>query len=111
MKLPFYHIQPTTPAPSHQHTSPPRLAERKVDSLRRPAPELLRLLRLRPPAYDVVLVLDRHALGHVVDLVDADEAGGELEHVVPEGDDDELGVLGALLDVVGDDGHLCVVAC
>ena len=87
------------------------------------APQLLLLLLLRPPstpstrtgsgpsgpsAVDIVLILDRDALGHVVDLVDADEAGGELEHVVAEGDDDELGVFGAFFDVVRDDGDLCV---
>lgn len=43
---------------------------------------LLTLLMGRTTADDVVLVFDRHALGHVVDLVDTDEAGGELKHVV-----------------------------
>ena len=43
----------------------------------------------------------------MADLVDADEAVGELKHVVAERDDDKLGVLGALLDVVGYDGDLC----
>lgn len=57
-------------------------------------------------AVDEVLVLDGDALGHVVDLVDADQAGRKLEHVVAQRDDDELGVLGTLLDVVGHDGHL-----
>lgn len=89
------------------NTSSPRLTKREIDSLRRAATELLHLLRLRPPADDVVAVLDRDALGHVVDLVHADQPGRQLEHVVSEGDDDELGVLGALLDVVGDDGDLC----
>ena len=32
-----------------------------------------------------------------------------VEHVVAEGDDDELGVLGALLDVVGHDRHVLEV--
>jgi hypothetical protein len=62
---------------------------------------------------NVVLVLDGDALGHVVDLVHADQAGCQLEHVVAQGDDDELGVLGALLDVVCDDGDLvffCLVS-
>lgn len=66
---------------------------------------VLALLGLAPP-HNIIAVLDRHALGHVVDLVHADEAGGELKHVVAQGDDDELGVLGALFDVVGHDGHL-----
>lgn len=55
---------------------------------------------------DEVLVLDGDALGHMVDLVDTNKAGCQLEHVVAERDDDELGVLGALLDVVGHDGDL-----
>lgn len=45
----------------------------------------------------------------MIDLVHADQPGRQLEHVVSEGDDDELGVLGPLLNVVGDDGDLCVV--
>ncbi len=57
---------------------------------------------------NIIAVLDRHTLGHVVDLVHADEARGELKHVVAQGDDDELGVFGAFFDVVRDDGDLCV---
>jgi hypothetical protein len=45
----------------------------------------------------------------VADLVDADEARGELKHVVAQGDDDELGVFGAFFDVVCYDGDLCGV--
>lgn len=69
------------------------------------ATPLLALLALAPPD-NIIAVLDGHALCHVVDLVHAHEASGELKHVVAQGDDDELGVLGALFDVVGHDGHL-----
>ena len=37
----------------------------------------------------------------MVDFVDTDETGSKLEHVVAQGDDDELGVLCALFDVGG----------
>lgn len=43
------------------------------------------------------LGVDAHALGGVVGLVDPDEAISDLKHVVPQGDDDELGVLCLLL--------------
>lgn len=39
------------------------------------------------------LGVDPNALGGVVSLVDADEAIGDLKHVVPQRDDDELSVL------------------
>lgn len=42
----------------------------------------------------------------MINLIDTDQPGRELEHVVPEGNDDELGVLGAFFDVGGDDGDL-----
>ena len=53
--------------------------------------------------------VDRHRLGAVVCLVDANEPVGQLEHVVTKGDDDELGILGPLLDVVGDDADVLEV--
>ena len=49
------------------------------------------------------------ALGAVVSLVDPHQSVGQLEHVGPQGDDDELGVLGPLLDVVGHYGHVLEV--
>jgi hypothetical protein len=58
------------------------------------------------PASDVVPIFNRHALGHVIDLVHANESGRELEHVVTQGDNDELGVLGAFLDIARYDGDL-----
>ena len=56
-----------------------------------------------PAQREVIAVLDRDALGHVVDFVDADEPLGEFKHVVAQADDDELRVLGAFLDVARDD--------
>lgn len=41
--------------------------------------------------------IDSHALGGVVSFVDADETISDLKHVVPQGDDNELSVLGLLL--------------
>lgn len=41
--------------------------------------------------------VDGHVLGGVVRLIDADEPVGHLKHVVSQGDDDELSVLGLLL--------------
>lgn len=42
----------------------------------------------------------------MIHLVDADQSGRELEHVVAQGDDYELGVFGALLDIACYDGDL-----
>lgn len=82
----------------------PRLAQRKIDSLGRSNSQLLLLLLGRWPSADnVILVLNRHTLGHVADLVHADQPCGEFEHVVPKGDDNELSVLRPFLDVIGDD--------
>ena len=67
------------------------------------------LLALRPG--NVIFVLDRHTLGHVVDLVHAHQSRRELKHVVSEGNDDELGVLGSLLDVICHNGHLYERIC
>lgn len=43
------------------------------------------------------LGVDSHTLGGVVRLVNADEPVGDLKHVVPQRDDDELSVLRLLL--------------
>lgn len=43
------------------------------------------------------LGVDSNTLGGVVSFVDADETISDLKHVVPQGDDDELSVLGLLL--------------
>lgn len=42
--------------------------------------------------------VDAHALGGVVGFVDANEAIGNLKHVVPQRDNDELSVLGLFLE-------------
>jgi hypothetical protein len=67
---------------------------------------LLLLLLLLTRAIDVVLVLDGDTLGHVVDLVHADEACCELKHIVAQRNDNELGVLGTLLDIIRNNGDL-----
>lgn len=41
--------------------------------------------------------VDGHILGGVVSLVDANETVGHFKHVVPQGDDDELSILGLFL--------------
>lgn len=43
------------------------------------------------------LGVDGATLGGVVRLVDANQAVGNFKHVVPQRDDNELGVLGLLL--------------
>lgn len=64
------------------------------------------------PSHDEVLVLNCDALCHMVHLVHADQARSKLKHVVSERDDNKLGVLGALLDVVCDNRHLMrVISC
>jgi len=35
----------------------------------------------------------------MVDFIHAHEPGGQLEHIVSEGDDDKLSILGALFDI------------
>lgn len=45
--------------------------------------------------------VDSHAFGGVVSFVDADQTVSNLKHVVPQGDDDELSVLGLLLERAG----------
>lgn len=58
--------------------------------------------------------VDGHRLGGVVSLVDADQAVCQLKHIVAQADDDKLGVLGALLDVVRHNGHIlevCTTPC
>lgn len=55
---------------------------------------------------NVVPILDGDTLGHVIDLVDTNKTSGELEHVVPQGNDDKLGVLGSFLDVIRYDRNL-----
>ena len=42
----------------------------------------------------------------MINLVHADQPGRQLEHVVPEGNDNELRVLGAFFDVGCHDGNL-----
>lgn len=59
---------------------------------------------------NVISILNRDALGHMIHLVHAHEPAGELKHVVAEGDDDELCVLGAFFDVGGYDGDLLSVS-
>ena len=58
---------------------------------------------------DQLTVVDRDRLSRVARLVDADEPVRELKHVGPERDDDELGRLCPLADVVGDDADVAEV--
>jgi hypothetical protein len=59
-----------------------------------------RLLTLKG---QVVTILDRDGLGHVVNFVDADETLGKLKHVVAQRDDNKLRVFRPLFDVSGYD--------
>lgn len=55
---------------------------------------------------DVIPILNRYALRHVVHLIHAHESARQLKHVVPQGDNDKLCVLGALFNVRCHDGDL-----
>ena len=44
----------------------------------------------------------------MINFIHADEAGSKFKHVIPEGNNDELGVLGAFFDIIGDDGDLYI---
>ncbi|KZF21894.1 hypothetical protein L228DRAFT_162366 [Xylona heveae TC161] len=55
---------------------------------------------------NIITILNGNALGHVINFIHADEARRELEHVVAERNDDELGVFGAFFDVTCHDGDL-----
>lgn len=48
---------------------------------------------------NVILIFYRHTLRHMVDLVYSNQSTRELEHVVPQRDDDKLCVFGSFLDV------------
>jgi hypothetical protein len=59
---------------------------------------ILGQLRLSPQR-QIIPILHRDALSHVVDFIDAHKPLGEFKHVVPQTDDDELGVFGAFFDI------------
>jgi len=61
------------------------------------------------PARDVISILNGNTLGHVIHLVNADQARGKFKHVVPQTNHDELGIARALLDVAGDDADIAKV--
>ena len=48
---------------------------------------------------NVILILHRNALGHMIDLVDPYQPFRKLKHVISQTDDDELRILRPLLDV------------
>eukprot|EP00428_Durinskia_dybowskii_P065473 CAMPEP_0170384264 /NCGR_PEP_ID=MMETSP0117_2-20130122/15907_1 /TAXON_ID=400756 /ORGANISM="Durinskia baltica, Strain CSIRO CS-38" /LENGTH=213 /DNA_ID=CAMNT_0010640005 /DNA_START=219 /DNA_END=860 /DNA_ORIENTATION=- len=50
--------------------------------------------------------VDGNGLRDVLRLVDPHKEVRQLEHVIPQGDDDELGILRSLFDVVCDDGDV-----
>lgn len=60
---------------------------------------------------DIIPILDRHRLGHVIDFVNTNQSGRELEHVISQRNDNELGVLSAFFDVGGYDGDLFQFSC
>lgn len=53
-----------------------------------------------------IAIVDTDCLCAVVGLVDSDQARSQLEHVVSKRNDDELRLLCAVLDVIGDDGDI-----
>lgn len=103
-------------AKSHGHIEPENKIKRhenapKASALTSPCrlTSLPRTLRhnttpLAPP--DVIPILNRDALGHMVDLVNTHQPRRQLKHVVAQRDDNELGIARALLDVGSDNGDL-----
>ena len=53
-----------------------------------------------------IAIVDTDGLCAVVGLVDPDQPRRQLEHVVSERDDDELSLLRAVFDVIGDNGDI-----
>ena len=53
--------------------------------------------------------INRDTLGALVRLVDSNQSVRKLKHIVAQADDDELGILGSLLDIVGHDGDVAKV--
>jgi hypothetical protein len=51
---------------------------------------------------NVILVLHRNALSHMIDLVDPYQPFRKLKHIISQTDDDELRILRPLLDVRSD---------
>ena len=42
----------------------------------------------------------------MIDLVNANQTGCQLEHIVPQGNDDKLRILGSLFDITSNNRHL-----
>lgn len=63
-------------------------------------------IQLRSGSNNKLSWIDCHALGCIVCFVDPNKPVRQLEHVVPQADDDELRVLGSLLDVVCHNGDV-----
>lgn len=66
----------------------------------------LPLLLSLPSHRKIIPVLHRHALGHMIDLVNANQPLRQFKHVIPQRNDDELSILRALFDVSRNDRHL-----
>jgi hypothetical protein len=55
---------------------------------------------------NVISIFNRHALGHVIDLVYSNKSRRQLEHVVSQRNDNELSILCSFLDITGNDRDL-----
>lgn len=53
--------------------------------------------------------VDGDGFGDVVSLVDAHHLLSQVEHVIPQRDDDELAVLGLFADVLANDSHVLII--
>ena len=42
----------------------------------------------------------------MIDLVDANQTGCQLEHIIPQGNDDELCILRSLFNIASNNRHL-----
>lgn len=54
----------------------------------------------------ILAIRNRHTLRHVIDLIDPHQPLRQLEHIIPQTDNNELCVLCALLDIPRDNRNL-----
>ena len=59
---------------------------------------------------DIIPILNRNTLRHMVNLVHTHKSRRQLKHIISERDNDELGVLGAFFNVRGYDRDLFQVS-
>lgn len=61
---------------------------------------------LLPLLHQIIPILHRDTLRHMIDFIDSHKAFRKLEHIIAEGDDNELCVLRSFFDVACNNAHL-----